>query len=72
MQEVKNRGQKIEKARFPFTTYEKTLLDLLYALRCGHFDHDAFMSSMEAVDGIVIDFGLNQEKFEKEYGEKFE
>ena len=45
MQEVKNRGKKIEKARFAFTTYEKTLLDLLYALRCGHFDHNAFMSS---------------------------
>ena len=30
------------------------------------------MNSMEAIDGIVIDLGLNEEKFEKEYGEKFE
>ena len=30
------------------------------------------MIEMETIDGIVIDFGLNQEKFEKEYGEKFE
>ena len=72
MQEVKNRGKKIEKARFAFTTYEKTLSDLRFALRGGHFNHRAFMIEMETIDGIVIDLGLNQEKFEKEYGERFE
>ena len=72
MQEVKNRGKKIEKARFAFTTYEKTLSDLRFALRSGHFNHRAFMIEMETIDGIVIDLGLNQEKFEKEYGERFE
>ena len=53
MQEVKNRGKKIEKARFAFTTYEKTLSDLRFALRGGHFDHQAFMNSVEAIAGIV-------------------
>ena len=70
MQEVKNRGKKIEKSRFAFTTYEKTLSDLRFALRGGHFNHRAFMIEMETIDGIVIDLGLNEEKFEKEYGER--
>ena len=30
-----------------------------------------FLSSMEAIDGIVIDLGLDLEKFENEWKEKF-
>ena len=30
-----------------------------------------FLSSMEAIDGIVIDLGLDLEKFEKEWEIKF-
>ena len=30
------------------------------------------MIEMETIDKIIIDLGLNQEKFEKEYGKKFE
>ena len=71
IQEVKNRGKKIEKARFAFTTYEKTLSALRFALRGGTFDRRNFLSSMEVIDEIVIDFGLNQEKFEGEWKEKF-
>ena len=30
-----------------------------------------FLSSMEAIDGIVIDLGLDWEKFENKWKEKF-
>ena len=62
---------KMEMAKFAFTTYEKTLSDLRFALRGGNFDQTQFLSSMEAIDGIVIDLGLDWEKFENEWKEKF-
>ena len=70
--EVKNWKSKIEMAKFAFTTYEKTLSDLRFALRGGNFDQTEFLSSMEAIDGIVIDLGLDLEKFEKEWEKRFE
>ena len=72
IQEARNRGKKIEKAKFAFTTYEKTLSDLRFALRGGHFDQRKFLIEMETIDSIVIDLGLNQEKFEKSWKERFE
>ena len=65
--EMKNLKSKIEMAKFAFTTYEKTLSDLRFALRGGNFDQTEFLSSMEAIDGIVIDLGLDLEKFENEW-----
>ena len=35
IQEAKNRGKKIEKAKFAFTNYEKALSNLKFALRGG-------------------------------------
>ena len=55
--EMKNLKSKIEMSKFAFTTYEKTLSDLRFALRGGNFDRTEFLSSMEAIDGIVIDLG---------------
>ena len=72
IQEAKNRGKKIEKAKFAFTNYEKALSNLKFALRGGEFDERKFLTEMETLDGIVIDFGLNQEKFEKKFKEKHE
>ena len=69
--EMKNLKSKIEMSKFAFTTYEKTLSDLRFALRGGNFDRTEFLSSMEAIDGIVIDLGLDWEKFENEWKEKF-
>ena len=69
--EMKNLKSKIEMSKFAFTTYEKTLSDLRFALRGGNFDQTEFLSSMEAIDGIVIDLGLDLEKFENEWKEKF-
>ena len=69
--EMKNLKNKIEMSKFAFTTYEKTLSDLRFALRGGNFDRTEFLSSMEAIDGIVIDLGLDWEKFENEWKEKF-
>ena len=42
-----------------------------FALRGGNFDRTEFLSSMEAIDGIVIDLGLDWEKFENKWKEKF-
>ena len=70
IQEAKNRGKKIEKAKFAFTNYEKALSTLKFALRGGEFDQRKFLVEMETLDGIVIDFGLNQEKFERKFREK--
>ena len=69
--EMKNLKSKIEMSKFAFTTYEKTLSDLRFALRGGNFDRTEFLSSMEAIDGIVIDLGLDWEKFENKWQEKF-
>ena len=69
--EMQNLKSKIEMSKFAFTTYEKTLSDLRFALRGGNFDRTEFLSSMEAIDGIVIDLGLDLEKFENEWKEKF-
>ena len=69
--EIKNLKSKIEMAKFAFTTYEKTLSDLRFALRGGNFDQTEFLSSMEAIDGIVIDLGLDLEKFESEWKMNF-
>ena len=49
--EMKNLKSKIEMSKFAFTTYEKTLSDLRFALRGGNFDRTEFLSSMEAIDG---------------------
>ena len=70
IQEAKNRGKKIEKAKFAFTNYEKALSALKFALRGGEFDERKFLVEMETLDGIVIDFGLNQEKFERKFRDK--
>ena len=69
--EMKNLKSKIEMSKFAFTTYEKTLSDLRFALRGGNFDRTEFLSSMEAIDGIVIDLGLDWEKFENKWKESF-
>ena len=71
IQEARNRGKKIEKAKFAFTNYEKALSSLKFALRGGEFDPQKLLVEMETLDGIVIDFGLNQEKFEKVWKAKF-
>ena len=72
IQEARNRSKKIEKARFAFTHYEQALSSLKFALRGGHFDRRKFLIEMETIDSIVIDLGLNQEKFERQWAERFE
>ena len=71
IQEARNRGKKIEKAKFAFTNYEKALSNLKFALRGGNFDQRKFLVEMATIDSVVIDLGLNKEKFEKEYREIF-
>ena len=64
--------QEAKRKKFAFTNYEKALTSLKFALRGGEFDERKFLVEMETLDGIVIDFGLNQEKFEKKFREKHE
>ena len=70
IQEAKNRGKKIEKAKFAFTNYEKALSALKFALRGGEFDQRKFLVEMETLDEIVIDFGERRNM--KRPGEKSE
>ena len=50
---------------------KKLCQTLKFALRGGEFDPQKFLVEMETLDGIVIDFGLNHEKFEKVWKDKF-
>ena len=68
---LKNLKNKIEMSKLPLQPTKKTLSDLRFALRGGNFDRTEFLSSMEAIDGIVIDLGLDWEKFENKWKEKF-
>ena len=71
IQEARNRGKKIEKAKFAFTNYEKALSTLKFALRGGNFNQRKFLVEMETIDSLVIDLGLNPQKFEKKFKEKW-
>ena len=61
----------IPPAKFAFTNYQKALSTLKFALRGGNFNQQKFLVEMETIDSMVIDFGVNQEKFEKKFKEKW-
>ena len=67
----RSRNQRWKWRNLPLQPTKKTLSNLRFALRGGNFDQTEFLSSMEAIDGIVIDLGLDLEKFENKWQEKF-
>ena len=50
--EMKNLKSKIEMSKFAFTTYEKTLSDLRFALRGGNFDRTEFCLQWKRLMGL--------------------
>ena len=50
--EMKNLKSKIEMAKFAFTTYEKTLSNLRFALRGGNFDQTEFCLQWKRLMGL--------------------
>ena len=52
---MKNYKKKIEMTKIAFTTYEKVLVELRFALRGDEFDKDQFIDKMKVVDAMIID-----------------
>lgn len=69
--EIKNFSRKIETAKFAFTTYQKTLVELRSCLRGGMFNNEIFVNDMKLLDEIIIDTCPIVDRFEKQYSKKF-
>ena len=61
--EIKNYSKKIQQAQFAYTTYAKTLSEIRYFLRGEAYDSEAFIQKMKVLDEIIMDLGLEYEKF---------
>ena len=59
-------------SKFAYTTYEKTLADLLCRLRGNEFNHPTFISKIRGINEIIVDFCINIKRFEKQYNKKIE
>ena len=69
--EFKKYKSKIEKCKFEFTTYEKTLSENRSFLRGETYDSKTFIQRMKVLDDIVTDFFLNYEKYSEKYCQTF-
>ena len=65
--EIKNTKNKIEMAKFAYTTYDKALSDLRCFLRGEEFSSPEFVHEMKTKDEIIIDLCLNFEKDSEGY-----
>ena len=54
-----------------YYTIHYSLLHYPLSTITHYYTRTEFLSSMEAIDGIVIDLGLDWEKFENKWQEKF-
>ena len=69
--EIKNSPSKIEQAKFAYTTYAKTLSDIRCFLRGEAYDSEAFIQKIKVLDEIIIDLGLEYEKFSEKHSKSF-
>ena len=69
--EMKNLPQKIEQAKFAFTSYAKVLADLRSFMRGEVYHKEDFLMKLKTLDEIVIDLSLNWEKFLVKYKKTF-
>ena len=69
--EFKNYKSKIEKCKFAFTTYEKTLSEIRCFLRGETYDPESFIQKMKLLDKIIIDLSLNYEKYSENDSQAF-
>ena len=67
----KNYKSKIEKCKFAFTSYEKTLSEIRCFLRGETYDSETFIQNMKVIDEVIIDLSLNYEKYSEKYSETF-
>lgn len=68
---TKDYKRKIEMIKFPYTTYQKVLLDLRTALRGGAFHKDDYLKELNILDDTIVDFLPLVTKFEKQYAKQF-
>lgn len=68
---TKDYKRKIEMIKFPYTTYQKVLLDLRTALRGGAFDKDDYLKELNILDDTIVDFLPLVTKFEKQHAKQF-
>ena len=61
--EMKNLSQKIEHAKFVFTSYAKVLSELRNFLRGEEYHKEEFLRKLKTLDDLVIEMSLNWEKF---------
>ena len=69
--EIKNHPGKIEQAKFAYTTYAKSLSEIRCFLRGEAHDSEAFIQKMKVLDEVIIDLGLEYDKFSEKYSRKF-
>ena len=71
LQEIKDPAKKLEKCKAAFTTYEKILATLRNYLRGVKFDEKSFLEEMKIRDEIIIELGLDFQKYESKYIKTF-
>ena len=69
--EMKNLSQKIEHAKFAFTSYANVLSELRNFLRREEFHKEDFLRKLRTLDDIVISMSLNWEKYVGKYKKNF-
>ena len=57
--------------KIAFTTYDKVLVELRFALRRDEFDKDQFIDKMKVVDAMKIDQTPLSDKYVKLYDKKW-
>ena len=62
---MKNYKKKIEMTNIAFTTYEKVLVELRFAMRGDEFNKDLFIDKMKVIDEMIIDQTPLADKFKK-------
>ena len=65
--EMKNRSQKIEHAKFAFTSYAKVLSELRNFLRGEKYNKEGYLRTLKTLDDMVIEMSLNWEKYVGKY-----
>ena len=68
--EMKNYSQKIEQAKFAFTSSAKVLSEIRSFLRGEEYHKEDFLMRLKTLDDIVIDLSLNWEKYVEKYKKK--
>ena len=69
--EMKNLQKKIENAKIAFTSYAKVLSDLRNFLRGEEWHKEEYLQKLKTLDDMVIEMGLNWEKFVGKYRKEF-